>query len=66
MKEGIDMTKTIVKAPFRADHVGSLLRPDNLHKARADFKEGKISAEALREVETKKLNELLINKLKLV
>ena len=25
-------TKTLAKAPFRADHVGSLLRPENLHK----------------------------------
>ncbi|MFC3039461.1 5-methyltetrahydropteroyltriglutamate--homocysteine S-methyltransferase [Virgibacillus xinjiangensis] len=53
------MTKTILKAPFRADHVGSLLRPDNLHKARADYKEGKISAEALREVETKEIKRIV-------
>ena len=53
------MTKTIVKAPFKADHVGSLLRPDNLHKARADFKDGKISAEALREVETKEIKRIV-------
>jgi 5-methyltetrahydropteroyltriglutamate--homocysteine methyltransferase len=53
------MTKTIVKAPFKADHVGSLLRPDNLHKARTDFKDGKISAEALREVETKEIKRIV-------
>ncbi|GAB3063384.1 5-methyltetrahydropteroyltriglutamate--homocysteine S-methyltransferase [Virgibacillus ainsalahensis] len=53
------MTKTVIKAPFKADHVGSLLRPDNLHKARADFKEGKISAEALREVETKEIKRIV-------
>ena len=53
------MTKTIVKAPFKADHVGSLLRPDNLHKARVDFKDGKISAEALREVETKEIKRIV-------
>ncbi|WP_249870616.1 5-methyltetrahydropteroyltriglutamate--homocysteine S-methyltransferase [Oceanobacillus saliphilus] len=46
------MTKTLVKAPFKADHVGSFLRPDKLHEARKDFKDGKISAKALREVET--------------
>ena len=35
----IYMTKTLVKAPFRADHVGSLLRPERIHKARKDFQE---------------------------
>ena len=28
------------KPPFRADHVGSLLRPPELARARADFKAG--------------------------
>ncbi len=36
------------KPPFRADHVGSLLRPPELARARADFKAGRIDAEALR------------------
>ena len=40
-----------MKAPFRADHVGSLLRPAELKQARADFKEKKISAEKLKELE---------------
>ncbi|RLL44853.1 5-methyltetrahydropteroyltriglutamate--homocysteine S-methyltransferase [Oceanobacillus piezotolerans] len=53
------MTKTIVKAPFRADHVGSLLRPTNLLLARKDFKEGKASAEQLREVETKEIKHIV-------
>jgi 5-methyltetrahydropteroyltriglutamate--homocysteine methyltransferase len=30
--------------PFRADHVGSLLRPAALLSAREDFKDGRISA----------------------
>src|ERR1700742_3802343 len=34
--------------PFRADHVGSLLRPKSLLQARADFKAGKVTAEELR------------------
>src|SRR5689334_14826039 len=34
--------------PFRADHVGSFLRPKALLEAREQFKEKKISAEALR------------------
>ena len=32
-------------APFRYDYVGSFLRPENLKKARANYKAGKISAE---------------------
>jgi hypothetical protein len=38
-------------APYRADHVGSLLRPPELLQARTDFSEGRITAEHLREVE---------------
>lgn len=37
--------------PFRADHVGSLLRPAALHAARADFAAGKITAGDLKAVE---------------
>jgi 5-methyltetrahydropteroyltriglutamate--homocysteine methyltransferase len=40
-----------LKPPFRADHVGSLLRPPELLAARADQAAGRISAEQLREVE---------------
>jgi len=36
------------KAPFRADHVGSLLRPRSLLELRARFDEGEVTAEALR------------------
>jgi 5-methyltetrahydropteroyltriglutamate--homocysteine methyltransferase len=37
--------------PFRADHVGSLLRPPELLRARADFADGRISAQDLRAAE---------------
>ncbi|MGE6369901.1 5-methyltetrahydropteroyltriglutamate--homocysteine S-methyltransferase [Planococcus kocurii] len=47
-----ETAKTVEKAPFKADHVGSLLRPESIHQARKDFKDGKINAEQLREVET--------------
>ena len=40
-----------MKPPFRADQVGSLLRPAALAATRAQFKEGALSAGALREVE---------------
>ena len=39
------------KPPFRADHVGSLLRPTRLLAARADRVEGRISPAELRAVE---------------
>ncbi len=37
--------------PFRADHVGSLLRPKELQAARAAWKAGALPLDALREVE---------------
>ena len=37
--------------PFRADHVGSLLRPQRLLRAREDFAAGRIPAEELRAIE---------------
>jgi 5-methyltetrahydropteroyltriglutamate--homocysteine methyltransferase len=37
--------------PFRADHVGSLLRPQHLLTAREDFAAGRIDAAALRSIE---------------
>jgi 5-methyltetrahydropteroyltriglutamate--homocysteine methyltransferase len=39
------------KPPFRADHVGSLLRPKALLQAREDLKQGRITAAELRRVE---------------
>ena len=39
------------RPPFRADHVGSLLRPPELLKARADHAAGRIDAAALRAAE---------------
>jgi 5-methyltetrahydropteroyltriglutamate--homocysteine methyltransferase len=46
--EDIDMRD---KPPFRADHVGSLLRPAALLRAREEKAQGHISAQQLREVE---------------
>jgi 5-methyltetrahydropteroyltriglutamate--homocysteine methyltransferase len=40
-----------VNPPFRADQVGSLLRPPEVHEARAKRAAGEISAAELREVE---------------
>jgi len=43
--------------PFRADHVGSLLRPAELHEARAQAKRGEMSADALRALQDKHIRE---------
>jgi 5-methyltetrahydropteroyltriglutamate--homocysteine methyltransferase len=40
-----------MKPPFRADHVGSLLRPPELKEAREQFKNGKIAREKLKQAE---------------
>src|SRR5256714_1006132 len=48
-----------MKPPFRADHVGSLLRPRELHEAKAKKKEGKLSAEELRKVEDKCIKDVV-------
>ncbi len=42
---------TRTSPPFRADHVGSLLRPARLAAARADHAAGRLDASALRAVE---------------
>src|SRR5690606_3207069 len=39
------------RPPFRADHVGSLLRPKELLQAREDREAGRITAEELRAIE---------------
>lgn len=46
-------------APFRFDIVGSFLRPDYLKAARADFEEGKISREELKDIEDKAITDLV-------
>lgn len=43
--------------PFRADHVGSLLRPAALLQARDDFAAGRITADALCEIEDDAIRE---------
>ena len=45
--------------PFRADHVGSLLRPQKLLAAREQFAAGQISAEQLRAIEDDAIREVV-------
>jgi len=47
------------KPPFRADHVGSLLRPKELHEIRAKAKRGEISQEDLRKAEDKHIRNVV-------
>ena len=46
-----------MRPPFRADHVGSLLRPPELKQAREDFKHKKISHETLKAAEDKAIRQ---------
>ena len=46
--------------PFRADHVGSLLRPPALKEARAKHERGEIGAEALRAVEDREIERVIV------
>ena len=48
-----------IKPPFRADHVGSLLRPKALHEARARRAKGEISAEDLKAVEDREIERVI-------
>ncbi|HJU29688.1 MAG TPA: 5-methyltetrahydropteroyltriglutamate--homocysteine S-methyltransferase [Candidatus Binataceae bacterium] len=50
---------TRMQPPFRAEHVGSLLRPAELMRAREEFKSGAISAAALREAENTAIREAI-------
>ncbi|MCO7220722.1 5-methyltetrahydropteroyltriglutamate--homocysteine S-methyltransferase [Klenkia sp. PcliD-1-E] len=45
--------------PFRADHVGSLLRPPHLLEARARFAAGELDAAGLRAVEDEAIDEVV-------
>jgi 5-methyltetrahydropteroyltriglutamate--homocysteine methyltransferase len=49
------------KPPFRADHVGSLLRPATLRDARAKRERGEIGADELKAIEDREI-ELVIRK----
>ena len=47
------------KPPFRADHVGSLLRPAALKEARAKFASGQIDAAALKAAEDREIERVI-------
>jgi 5-methyltetrahydropteroyltriglutamate--homocysteine methyltransferase len=45
--------------PFRADHVGSLLRPQRLLQAREDFAADRVSADELKEIEDDSIRDVV-------
>src|ERR1700732_2260282 len=47
------------KAPFRADMVGSLLRPPRIKEARAQLEQGEISADDLRKAEDLEIEKIV-------
>ena len=47
------------KAPFRADEVGSLLRPPRIKEARAKLEKGQISADDLRKAEDLEIEKIV-------
>ena len=53
------MSNKTLHAPFRADVVGSFLRPQELKEARKRFAEGAISASELRQIEDRLITDLV-------
>ncbi|KQS69183.1 5-methyltetrahydropteroyltriglutamate--homocysteine S-methyltransferase [Modestobacter sp. Leaf380] len=53
------MTSPTDGPPFRADHVGSLLRPASLLTARARFADGELDADGLRAAEDEAVDEVV-------
>ncbi|MFD0825435.1 5-methyltetrahydropteroyltriglutamate--homocysteine S-methyltransferase [Neobacillus sp. M.A.Huq-85] len=53
------MTKTLVKAPFKADHVGSFLRPEPIKAARKAYANEEIDYAALKVIEDKEIEKLV-------
>jgi len=47
------------KPPFRADHVGSLLRPAALKAARVKRERGEITAEQSKEIEDREIEKVV-------
>ncbi|HEY5897569.1 MAG TPA: 5-methyltetrahydropteroyltriglutamate--homocysteine S-methyltransferase [Burkholderiales bacterium] len=46
-----------MKPPFRADHVGSLLRPQELHEARAKNRRGELSDAELKKIQDRDIRD---------
>lgn len=53
------MTQTLVKAPFKADHVGSFLRTEPIKEARQAYLDGKLEKDALKAIEDQEIEKLV-------
>ncbi|SFQ32855.1 5-methyltetrahydropteroyltriglutamate--homocysteine S-methyltransferase [Salibacterium halotolerans] len=53
------MSITSTKPPFRADHVGSLLRTEPIKDARERFENGDIDKQALRDIEDQEITKIV-------
>lgn len=51
--------------PFRAEHLGSLLRPDNLLKTREDLDNGKAQQQKLTSVEDQAVKDIVDEQIEL-
>ena len=51
--------------PFRAEHLGSLLRPDDLLQTRADLDNGKAGPEQLTSIEDTSVKDIVDTQIKL-
>src|SRR5215469_4120506 len=51
--------RVMSQPPFRADHVGSLLRPPELLQTRAEHQAGRVSAGELRRVEDQAIRDVV-------
>ena len=52
-------TQLTIKAPFKADHVGSFLRPERLKQARLQYENNEITADQLKQVEDAEIIKLV-------
>ena len=55
----------VIQRPFRADHVGSLLRPERLKQARQDYQNNIIDAQALKQVEDEEIEHIIEKQLEI-
>lgn len=53
------MSAPVLNPPFRAEHLGSLKRPAELLKKRAEFEKGECTLEELREVEDRAIRSII-------
>ncbi|MEI4769043.1 5-methyltetrahydropteroyltriglutamate--homocysteine S-methyltransferase [Psychrobacillus sp. FJAT-51614] len=49
----------VLNAPFKADHVGSFLRPERLKQARLQYENEEISAQQLKQIEDEEITKLV-------